>query len=120
VRTRDLAEQDARGYLRLLGRIRDVIIVHAELVHAGPVERTLATHPDVAEAYVIGRPDHDTGEAAHAFIVPVTGRRPDPDELRALVSGPGRPRTVTLIDRVPVAAGGKPDKEALRLFVPFS
>ncbi|MET0423825.1 MAG: AMP-binding protein [Actinoplanes sp.] len=120
VRTRDLAALGDDGYLRLSGRVRDVIIVHAELVHAGPVERALAGHPDVAEAYVIGRPDAETGEAPHAFIVPATGREPDPDELRALVSGPGRPRTITLIDRVPVAASGKPDKEALRLFAPFS
>ncbi|PRY31957.1 acyl-CoA synthetase (AMP-forming)/AMP-acid ligase II [Pseudosporangium ferrugineum] len=114
VRTRDLGTLGADGYLRLTGRARDVIFVHAELVHAGPIERLLAAHPDVAEAYVVARPDDETGEAPHAFVVPAAGRRPDPRELRELVTGPGRPRTVTVIDRVPVAPSGKPDKDALR------
>jgi len=113
VRTRDLAAVDDEGYLRLLGRTRDVIFVHAELVHAGPVERALAAHPDVAEAYVVGRPDDETGEAVHAFVVPAAGRRPDPATLRGLLVGAAVPKTITLIDRVPLTAAGKPDKSAL-------
>ena len=113
VRTRDLATVDDEGYLRLLGRTRDVIFVHAELVHAGPIERMLAAHPDVAEAYVVGRPDDETGEAVHAFVVPAAGRRPDPAALRGLVAGRATPKTITFIDQVPVTAAGKPDKAAL-------
>jgi len=113
VRTRDLATIDDQGYIRLLGRTRDVIFVHAELVHAGPIERILAAHPDVAEAYVVGRPDDETGEAVHAFVVPATGRHPDPATLRGLLAGPATPKTVTVIDRVPLTAAGKPDKSAL-------
>lgn len=41
----------------------------------------LATHPDVAEAYVVGAPDENTGEAVHAFVVPAAGRNPDPAAL---------------------------------------
>ncbi|AGZ45765.1 class I adenylate-forming enzyme family protein [Actinoplanes friuliensis] len=117
VRTRDLASLGDDGLLRLLGRVRDVIIVNAELLYAGPIERALATDPDVAEAYVVGRPDEDTGEAIHAYVVPVNGRTPDTGTLRKLVGerlGPNAvPRTVTLIDRVPVAPSGKPDKTQL-------
>ncbi|MBF9133210.1 AMP-binding protein [Plantactinospora sp. S1510] len=117
VRTRDLAALDAEGHLRLLGRARDVIIVNACLVYAGPIERVLATDPDVAEAYVVSRPDDGTGEAVHAYLVPVAGRSPDFDALRELVTarlgGAAAPRTMTLIDRVPIGAGGKPDKAAL-------
>ena len=113
VRTRDLATVDDEGYLRLLGRTRDVIFVHAELVHAGPIERTLAAHPDVAEAYVVARPDDETGEAVHAFVVPAAQRVPDTSELRALFSGAAVPKTITIIDRVPLTAAGKPDKSAL-------
>ncbi|MEE3920870.1 hypothetical protein V2I01_29925 [Micromonospora sp. BRA006-A] len=61
VRTRDLARLDSDGYLHLLGRIRDVGIVQANLVYAGPIERILAADPTVAEAYVVGRPDDATG-----------------------------------------------------------
>ncbi|WP_433129812.1 class I adenylate-forming enzyme family protein [Micromonospora sp. CA-240977] len=117
VRTRDLGELDADGYLRLLGRVRDVIIVNAQLVYAGPVERALAADAAVAEAYVVGRPDEVTGEAVHAFVVPVAGRTPDPDVLRTLVAvrvnDHAVPRTVTVIDRVPLAPSGKPDKTQL-------
>jgi len=113
VRTRDLAAVDDQGYVRLLGRTRDVIFVHAELVHAGPIERTLAAHPDVAEAYVVGRPDDETGEAVHAFVVPATGRCPDPATLRGLLAGAATPKTITVVDRVPLTAAGKPDKSAL-------
>jgi acyl-CoA synthetase (AMP-forming)/AMP-acid ligase II len=117
VRTRDLAGLDADGYLRLLGRVRDVIIVNANLVYAGPIERALASHPEVAEAYVVGRPDAETGEAIHAYVVPAVGRVPDADVLRKAVAqrlgDAAVPRTVTLIDQVPLAPSGKPDKRAL-------
>ncbi len=117
VRTRDLATLGDDGYLRLLGRARDVIIVQAALVYAGPIERVLAADPAVAEAYVIGRPDDETGEAIHAYVVPATGRTPDPAALRDLVAahlGPSSvPRSVTVIDHVPLAPSGKPDKAAL-------
>jgi fatty-acyl-CoA synthase len=119
VRTRDLASLGPDGYLRLQGRARDVIIVQAELVYAGPIERALASSPTVAEAYVVGRPDEDSGEAVHAFVVPAPGRTPSFSELRALVEdrlGPKAvPATITLIDAVPVAPSGKPDKNALQV-----
>ncbi|GIM93022.1 class I adenylate-forming enzyme family protein [Paractinoplanes toevensis] len=117
VRTRDLAEIRLDGYLRLSGRARDVIIVQAELVYAGPIERALASHRAVAEAYVIGRPDEDSGEAVHAFVVPEPGQVPPVEELRALVRdrlGPKAvPQTVTFVDAVPLTPNGKPDKKAL-------
>jgi fatty-acyl-CoA synthase len=118
VRTRDLATIGDDGYLRLLGRVRDVIIVNANLIYAGPIERTLAGNPEVAEAYVIGRPDEVSGEAIHAYVVPRAGAGPDPEVLRELVAGrlgaAAVPQTVTVIDKVPIAASGKPDKSALQ------
>ncbi|MDW3847540.1 fatty acid--CoA ligase family protein [Micromonospora sp. BRA006-A] len=117
VRTRDLARLDSDGYLHLLGRIRDVGIVQANLVYAGPIERILAADPTVAEAYVVGRPDDATGEAVHAYVVPAAGHVPDAGRLRALVAEalgePSVPRTIRWIDRIPVAPSGKPDKRAL-------
>jgi len=94
-----------------------VIIVNANLIYAGPIERALAEHPDVAEAYAVGRPDDRTGEAIHAYVVPRGNRVPDVDVLRKLVAGrlgdAAVPQTVTMIDRVPLAPSGKPDKRAL-------
>ncbi|SHN05838.1 class I adenylate-forming enzyme family protein [Actinacidiphila paucisporea] len=122
IRTRDLGTLGADGYLRLLGRARDVIFVNAILHYAGAIEAALAAHPDVDQAYVVGAPDEHTGEAAHAFVVPTAGRTPAPDDLRAAVRavlGEGaEPATVTLLDSVPVAPSGKPDKKALLARVP--
>lgn len=122
IRTRDLGTLGDDGYLRLVGRARDVIFVNAILYYAGAIEAALAAHPDVDQAYVVGAPDEHTGEAAHAFVVPAAGRAPEPDDLRAAVRtalGVGAvPATVTVLDAVPVAPSGKPDKKALLARVP--
>jgi acyl-CoA synthetase (AMP-forming)/AMP-acid ligase II len=115
--TRDLGHLDETGMLYLSGRTRDIIMVNAAVVYAGPIERVLAAHPDVAEAYVIGAPDERTGEAIHAFIVPTPGHTPDLATLTALIhtelSAESVPQTITTVSTVPVATSGKPDKSAL-------
>ncbi|MEU5876184.1 AMP-binding protein [Spirillospora sp. NPDC047279] len=115
--TRDLGRVDEDGLLYLSGRARDVVMVNAMVVYAGPIERVLASHPGVVEAYVAGAPDEETGEAVHAFVVPADGGLPDAGELRDLVraelGGDSVPRTVTAVSGVPMAATGKPDKAAL-------
>jgi len=117
LRTRDLGHLDEKGFLHLVGRTRDVILVNAMVVYAGPIERVLSGHPDVAEAYVAGAPDELTGEAVHAFVVPAEGAVPDCYALAALVGDElgenSVPQTITITPSVPVAASGKPDKRAL-------
>ncbi|NUR87570.1 MAG: long-chain fatty acid--CoA ligase [Nonomuraea sp.] len=113
--TRDLGFVDAAGYLYLTGRSRDVAMVNAMVVYLGPVERVLAGHPGVLEAYVVGAPDGLTGEAVHAFVVPAGPV--DEDALRGLVraelGADSVPRTITVVPAVPMAESGKPDKRAL-------
>ena len=117
LRTRDLGHLDEDGYLYLDGRARDVVIVNAIVVYAGSVERVLAGHPDVAEAYVAGAPDERTGEAVHAFVVPAGGRSPDraalAERVRAELGDNSVPRTITVVPDGPATPGGKPDKQAL-------
>ncbi|WP_158845574.1 class I adenylate-forming enzyme family protein [Saccharothrix deserti] len=117
IRTRDLGHLDEDGFLHLTGRARDVVIVNAVVHYVGPIEKALASHPDVDQAYVVGAPDERTGEAAHAFVVARAGASPDEEELRALVAaelGPDAvPATVTTVAAVPIAPSGKPDKKAL-------
>jgi acyl-CoA synthetase (AMP-forming)/AMP-acid ligase II len=117
IRTRDLGYVDGDGYVHLVGRARDVIIVNANVYYAGPIERVLAEHPSVDQAYVVGKDDEQTGEAVHAFVVPRPGAQPDIGELRDWVqSRLGQacvPRTVTFITEVPVGPSGKPNKRAL-------
>jgi acyl-CoA synthetase (AMP-forming)/AMP-acid ligase II len=117
LRTRDLARMDAAGFLYLEGRTRDVILVNALVVYAGAIERVLASHSGVDQAYVIGAPDEQTGEAIHAFVVPAAGQRLDPAALallvRAELGDDCVPKTITEIVSVPIAPSGKPDKRAL-------
>jgi fatty-acyl-CoA synthase len=112
LRTRDLGYLDD-GFLYLTGRARDIVIVGGYPVYAGPIERVLATHPEVDQAYVVGSPD----EQVHAFVIPVAGRQPDRTELSTLVLdelGPGSvPAAITFVDSVPIGPSGKPDKKAL-------
>lgn len=117
VRTRDLGMRDDEGFVHLTGRTRDVVIVNAIVHYTGPMERAIAAHPDVDQAYVVAAPDERTGEAAHAFVVPVPGRTPDPGSLRKAVAvelgEAAVPATFTFVDAVPVGPSGKPDKLAL-------
>jgi acyl-coenzyme A synthetase/AMP-(fatty) acid ligase len=120
IRTRDLGHVDGDGHLYLVGRTRDIILVNAMVVYAGPIERVLAGHPGVIDAYVTAAPDERTGEAVHAFVVPAGDRTLDDAaaaELAALVRArlgqDSVPRTITAVPGVPVAASGKPDKQAL-------
>ncbi|HEY6595456.1 MAG TPA: long-chain fatty acid--CoA ligase [Asanoa sp.] len=115
--TRDLGHLGPDGMLYLTGRARDVIMVNAEVCYAGAIERVLTCDPQVAQAYVVGAPDPETGEAIHAFVVPAGDAIPDRERLvglvRARLSANSVPKTVTAIRDVPVNASGKPDKRAL-------
>jgi acyl-CoA synthetase (AMP-forming)/AMP-acid ligase II len=120
IRTRDLGHVDDEGFVYLVGRTRDVILVNAMVVYAGPIERVLASHPDVVDAFVTGAPDERSGEAVHAFVVLSGDRAVDgatSAELVALVRArlgeDSVPQTITAVPGVPVAASGKPDKRAL-------
>lgn len=116
VRTRDLGKLED-GYLYLTGRAREVIIVDALPVYAGPIERILTEQEDVDQAYVVGALDDRRGEAVHAFVVPRAGRSLDHAGLRQAVRAElgelSVPETITRLSEVPVAVSGKPDKAAL-------
>jgi acyl-CoA synthetase (AMP-forming)/AMP-acid ligase II len=105
------------GHLYLTGRAREVIIVDALPVYAGPIERVLTAQQDVDQAYVVGAPDDRRGEAVHAFVVPRAGQPCDHAALRAAVRAElgelSVPDTITELPDVPVAVSGKPDKAAL-------
>ncbi|MFG1807536.1 class I adenylate-forming enzyme family protein [Streptomyces sp. NPDC049040] len=122
IRTRDLGAFSPDGFLRLVGRARDVVFVNAILHYTGAIETVLCAHSDVDQAYVVAAPDERSGEAAHAFVVAAPGRTPDPHGLREAVRGAlgdgAVPATFTLIDTVPTAPGGKPDKRALLARLP--
>jgi acyl-CoA synthetase (AMP-forming)/AMP-acid ligase II len=118
-RTGDLGTRDARGYVTITGRIKDVIIRKMENISAREIEELLVTHEGVAEVAVIGLPDEDTGERACAVVVPASA--PDPPSLDALcrhllslgLSKRKLPEQLELVSALPRNAMGKVLKRML-------
>jgi o-succinylbenzoate---CoA ligase len=121
-RTSDLGRLDADGRLEILGRADDVIVTGGENVAPAAVERALLAVPGVREACVVGVPDAEWGARVVAVVAGGTGAVLDPDAVRAQVAvgltrqGLGRaaPRSVRVLDTVPVHGIGKPDRAAVR------
>jgi acetyl-CoA synthetase len=80
--TGDNARQDADGYYWIMGRIDDVINVSGHRLSTIEVESALVSHPAVAEAAAVGRPDELKGQAISVFVTLKQGNQPN-DELRA-------------------------------------
>jgi long-chain acyl-CoA synthetase len=83
LRTGDVAVADGEGFLSIVDRSKDLVIVSGFNVYPAEVEEVLVAHPGVADAAVVGIPSADTGEAVKAFVVPVAGADLDPAELSA-------------------------------------
>jgi long-chain acyl-CoA synthetase len=81
LRTGDIAVADEDGYLYLVDRAKDLVIVSGFNVYPAEVEEVLAAHPEVAEVGVIGVPHPHTGEAVKAFVVAAPGAHLDEDQL---------------------------------------
>ena len=117
--TQDMGTLDAEGYLRVVGRIRDIIIRGGLNVSPREVEELLLRHPEVREAAVVGDPDPRYGERICAFIVPEAGSAPGVEELSAAFSEMGVARykhveRVVPLDALPLTTTGKVRHAALR------
>lgn len=80
--TGDIGTMDADGYVRLIDRKKDMIVVSGFNVYPSEIEEVLVAHPGIGEAAVIGVPDAATGEAVKAFVAG-TDDAPDPEAIRA-------------------------------------
>ena len=118
VHTGDAGFLDEEGYVYVSDRIKDMIIAAGENIYPAEIESVLTGHPAVSEAAVIGVPDDTWGEAVKAVVVPRPGETVDPDALVALVKkakgSVQAPKSVDIVDSIPLSALGKPDKKALR------
>ena len=116
-RTGDLGELDGDGRVRILGRAKEVVNVGGFNVFPAEVEGFLLTHPDVAQAAVVGVPNERMGEALSAFVVSRPGSSLTPDELRRFargrIAGYKVPYAVELVPELPLLSSGKPDRQAL-------
>lgn len=118
LRTGDIAFRDENGYLFLVDRKKDVIIVSGFNVFPTEVEEAIGRHPKVAEVAVVGVPDDRTGEAVRAWVVPVEGQAPAATEILGWLDGYLArfkwPRDVRIVDELPHHVTGKVLRRALR------
>lgn len=116
--TGDLGSMDERGYLRITGRLKDMIIRGGENISPREVEDVLFEHPEVAEAVVLGLPDDDLGEVVAAVVRTVPGAEVTPDDLREYcrraIARFKAPSVWFFVDAYPTTAAGKIQKFALR------
>ena len=117
-RTGDLAERDAAGQLRLLGRTDFQVKVRGVRVGLEEVERVINAHQGVAEAVVVALPDDEAGKVLHAFVRPVAGAGLSALRLRAHcashLSRLAIPSRFHLVDDpLPVGPTGKTDRRRL-------
>jgi fatty-acyl-CoA synthase len=116
--TGDLATMDADGYVRIVGRSKDMIIRGGENVYPREVEEFLYTHPEIADVQVIGVPDVRYGEELMACIVARPGTSPNPEAIREFCRGQIAhfkiPRYVKFVDRFPMTVTGKVQKFKMR------
>lgn len=121
IRTTDLGYLDEEGYVYLVDRLRDIVMVNANNCYTVDIENLLSGHPAVRQAVVFGLPDSRTGEAVHIAVVRHPHIEVSETELRELVRTElGEyevPRSVTFLDEVPVTRAGKPDKNTVREWV---
>jgi acyl-CoA synthetase (AMP-forming)/AMP-acid ligase II len=116
--TGDLGVLDDKGCLRIVGRSKDMFIVGGFNAYPAEIENALLRHPDIQQAAVIGVPDARLGEVGMAFVVVGAGSATTGPEI---VTWCGEqlanykvPRTVALVDQLPVNATGKVLKDELR------
>jgi len=116
--TGDLGMIDARGYVSIVGRARDVVISGGFNIYPREVEEVLDAQPGVLESAVVGVPHPDLGEAVVGFLVPETGAAPDLDAIATAAARRlarfKQPRRLILHDALPRNAMGKVQKNALR------
>ncbi len=116
-RTGDLATVDGDGWVRIVGRLKDVIIRGGENISASEVEAALEAHPDVHHAVAVGYPDALMGERVAAFVESAAPF--DLEECRRWFTSRGvavfkTPEKVIRLERLPLLGSGKADRSELR------
>lgn len=105
LRTGDVAVVDDDGFLYIVDRHKDLILVSGFNVFPGEVEHVLADHPDIQEAAVVGVADPLTGESVMAHVVPVAGSTLDEAAViahcEARIARYKCPRSVAIVDDLP-------------------
>ena len=116
--TGDLATMDHDGYVRIVGRIKDMIIRGGENIYPREVEEFLYTNPEIADVQVIGVPDERYGEELMAWVVARPDAKLTEEDVREFCRGKIAhykiPRYVKLVDSFPMTVTGKVQKFKMR------
>jgi acyl-CoA synthetase (AMP-forming)/AMP-acid ligase II len=117
--TGDLGRFDDQGYLRVSGRLKDIIIRGGTNLSAAEIEGYVAAHPAVAQVAVVAYPDERLGEKACAVVVPKPGEQPTLEGITSFLKGRDismqkLPEKLLLVDELPMTATGKVQKFLLR------
>ncbi len=116
--TGDLGTMDRRGFVRITGRVKDMIIRGGENLFPVEIENVLIEHPDVAEAAVVGVPDPHWGEIAICFLRPRGAALLAAADLvrhvRRDLAAPKTPAHWIVLDAFPLTGSGKIQKFVLR------
>lgn len=116
--TGDLATLDEKGYYRIVGRKKDMVIVGGFNVYPREIEEYLIAYPKIQEVAVVGVPDHDLGELVAAVIIPEPGVEITSQEIVDFCYGKMAsakvPRYVFLVEDLPISSRGKVQKYILR------
>ncbi len=114
----DLGTMDGEGYVRIVGRLKDMIIRGGENVYPREVEEFLFTHPAVEQVQVFGVPDKKYGEQVCAWIKLRHGHALGEEEVRAFckdkIAHFKVPRYVRFVNEIPMTVTGKPQKFKMR------
>lgn len=116
--TGDYVQIDSDGYIKILDRVTDIIIVGGFNVYPQEVEAILAEHPAVNMAVVVGMPNDISGEVPKAYVIKQQGADVTEGELvkfcKERLSHYKVPRTVEFVDSLPISATGKILRRVLR------
>jgi fatty-acyl-CoA synthase len=116
--TGDLAIMDERGYVRITGRLKEIINRGGRKIAPGEIEALLQSHPAISMAAVVGVPDERWGEEIAAFVKLLPGASAGEEELagwcRAHLAPYKTPRHWAFVDELPLTSAGKVRKFILR------
>jgi acyl-CoA synthetase (AMP-forming)/AMP-acid ligase II len=114
LRTGDVGELDARGYLKITDRLKEVYINGGFNCYPAEIEKIMARNPDFAQVAIIGVPDERMGEVGKAFVIPRAGAEVTPQGViawcRAEMANYKVPRYVEVVEAFPLNATGKIQK----------
>jgi fatty-acyl-CoA synthase len=111
----DLGTMDDRGYLRVIGRLKDMLIRGGENIYPREIEEVLLGHPSVADVAVVGAPDETWGEEVAAIVLSAGDADAQVlyDHCRGRLAGYKCPRLWYFADALPMTPSGKVQKHLL-------